>query len=118
MIKKIISKVTNKQIHKSSLHNLTVFIILLSVMAILSLTYYRYIQNHTEKLQNFCNNIIFGEQYNKIYELAKNQDLAVPFFTKSTNKLIIYNHTGPLFKVSCDIKFSDKRVYSVKLISR
>jgi len=111
----IINKTAHNRKQKNKRSILIIRLIFIALIGVLSVIYYRYIQAHTEKLEHFCNNIIFGESYNKIYSLAKAQDLSIPFFAKSTNKLIIYNHLGPLFKVSCDIKFSDDKVYAAKI---
>jgi mRNA degradation ribonuclease J1/J2 len=82
---------------------------------VFSVAYYQYIQRHSEKLIAFCDNINFGERYNKIYQLAKKQDLEVPFFSQSPDQLTIFNQAGPLFKISCEIDFSDGKAYKIKL---
>ncbi len=109
-MKHISKQETNKKPHHSNGKLLFVLLIVGSLIG-----YYFYIQFYTEKIEEFCQSISFGDSYVKVYQLAKAQDLTVPFYAKSAEQLIVYNHPGPLFKVYCDIHFSDQKVYSTKL---
>ena len=106
--------ISKQEINKKPHHSHGKLLVVLLLVGLI-VGYYFYIQFYTEKIEKFCKNISFGDSYAKVYQLAKTQDLTVPFYAKTDQQLIVYNHPGPLFKEYCDIKFSDQKVYSTKL---
>lgn len=80
----------------------------LLVILILSIILYRFADSSRD-IEEFCANVRLGDEYEDVYRAAKSKGLSIPFFAKEEDRLLVFNHTGPLFRVGCDVAFSNDR---------